>query len=136
MIAVLDVSAAVELLLKRSCAAQVGDVVSQADWVLVPSLYVAELGNVFWKYHQFHDMPLGECERAIEVGLALPDTFGDDRELQREAFAMACRCEHSVYDMLYLVLARRHAACLVTMDKRLKRLAEAHDVLTNSPRST
>jgi predicted nucleic acid-binding protein len=65
MIAVLDVSAAVELLLKRSYTTQVGDMVSQADWELVPSLYVAELGNVFWKYHQFHDMPLDECARSI-----------------------------------------------------------------------
>jgi predicted nucleic acid-binding protein len=129
MIAVLDVSAAAELLLKRPCAGQVGDIVTRADWVLAPSLYVAELGNVFWKYHQFHDMPLADCEQFVETGLALPDTFTDDRELQREAFAMACRCEHSVYDMLYLVLARRHAAYLLTMDKRLKRLAESHDVL-------
>jgi len=129
MIAVLDVSAAVELLLKRVGAVQVGDMVSRADLVLAPNLYVAELANVFWKYHQLHDMPIEECERSIETGLALPDTFGDDKDLQREAFAMACRCEHSVDDMLYLVLARRHAACLVTMDRRLRRLAEAHDVL-------
>ncbi len=130
MIAVLDVSAAAELILKRSNAVRVGDALSRADWVLVPGLYVAELSNVFWKYHQFHDMPHETCEQAIETGLALPDTFSDDRELQREAFSMACRGTHSVYDMLYLVLARRHAAYLLTMDKGLKRFAEAHDVLT------
>jgi|SaaInlV_200m_DNA_2_1039689.scaffolds.fasta_scaffold130013_1 predicted nucleic acid-binding protein len=130
MIAVLDASAATELLIKGPNATLIGDAVVRAEWVLVPGLYVAELTNVFWKYHQFAKLPYTECEQAIATGLELPDTFSDDRDLHREAFAMACRCTHSVYDMLYLVLARRHAAQLITMDKKLKQLANKHDVTT------
>lgn len=82
-----------------------------------------------WKSHQFHSLSRDFCERAISQGLLLPDTFSDDRELQREAFAMACLCRRPVYDMLYLVLARRHSAYLLTLDKTLTALAQKHDVL-------
>jgi predicted nucleic acid-binding protein len=129
MIVVLDTSAAVEILLQRPEAARLSQELGRAEWVLVPSLYTSELCNVFWKYHQYHSLSRGSCESAIAQGLLLPDTFSDDRELQREAFAMACACQRPVYDMLYLVLARRHSAYLLTLDKTLKALAAKHDVL-------
>jgi predicted nucleic acid-binding protein len=129
MIAVLDVSAAVEILLHRGEATRLSRVVGDAEWVLVPALYTAELVNVFWKYHEFHSLSRDTCEKAISQGLALPDTYCDDRELQREAFAMACLCRRPVYDMLYLVLARRQSARLLTMDRALRALAAKHDVL-------
>jgi predicted nucleic acid-binding protein len=129
VIAVLDVSGAVEIVLRRPECERLGGLVLEAEWVLVPSLYTAELCNVFWKYHEFHGLSRAACERAILQGLALPDTFSDDRELQREAFAMACLCRRPVYDMLYLVLARRHSAHLLTLDGALKALAAQHDVL-------
>ena len=128
MIAVLDVSAAVEILLQRPSAPALGERLAEAEWVLVPSLYTAELCNVFWKYNNLHGLPRELCEQSIAQGLALPDTFADDRQLQLEAFGMSCRCKHAVYDMLYLVLARRHSAQLLTMDRVLKRLAGQHDV--------
>jgi len=129
MILVLDTSAAVEVLLQRPEAARLSQEIGHAEWVLVPSLYTSEICNVFWKYHQFQSLSRDSCERAISQGLLLPDTFSDDRELQREAFTMACLCRRPVYDMLYLVLARRHYAYLLTLDKALKTLAAKHDVL-------
>lgn len=131
MIAVLDVSAAVEILLGRKEAAALRDRVAEAEWVLAPSLFTAELCNVFWKYHEFNSLSRATCENAIARGLTLPDTFTDDRELYREAFAMACLCRRPVYDMLYLVLARRQSAHLLTMDRALKKLAAKHDVLVD-----
>lgn len=128
MMAVLDVSAAVEILLHRPDASRIGKIVTEAEWVWVPALYTAELCNVFWKYHTFQSLSRETCECAVAQGLALPDTFSDDRELQREAFAMACLCRRPVYDMLYLVLARRHSAYLLTQDRALRALARKHDV--------
>jgi predicted nucleic acid-binding protein len=37
--------------------------------------------------------------------------------------ALACHLDHPVYDCLYLALARREAAILLTDDQRLQRLA-------------
>ena len=43
--------------------------------------------------------------------------------LQAEALALACHLDHPVYDCLYLALARREAALLLTADQRLLQLA-------------
>ncbi len=37
--------------------------------------------------------------------------------------ALACHLDHPLYDCLYLALARREAATLLTADQRLQRLA-------------
>ncbi|MEB3297655.1 MAG: hypothetical protein VKL23_08995 [Cyanobacteriota bacterium] len=38
--------------------------------------------------------------------------------------ALACHLNHPVYDCLYLALARREAASLISSDRRLNALAE------------
>ena len=129
MIVVLDVSAAVEILMHGADSARLERTVTEADWIYVPALYTSELVNVVWKYHRFSGLPLARCEKAIAQGLELPDVVCDDRDLQREAFAMACSCRRPAYDMFYLVLARRHAARLLTLDRSLRTLAAKHDVV-------
>ena len=51
------------------------------------------------------------------------DEIEPDRHLQAEALALACHLDHPVYDCLYLTLARREAAQLLTADQRLRQLA-------------
>ena len=53
----------------------------------------------------------------------LVDRVEPDRHLQAEALALACHLDHPVYDCLYLALARREAATLITADRRLQQLA-------------
>ena len=52
---------------------------------------------------------------------ALVDHIEPDRHLQVEA--LACHLDHPVYDCLYLALARREAAVLLTADQKLMALA-------------
>ena len=42
--------------------------------------------------------------------------------LWKMAFSEAVRLNHPVYDMLYFVLARRNAATLFTLDRKLQQL--------------
>jgi len=53
----------------------------------------------------------------------LVDVIEPDRHLQVEALALVCHLDHPVYDCLYLALARREAAVLLTADQRLQQLA-------------
>ncbi|MDF7798835.1 type II toxin-antitoxin system VapC family toxin [Pontiellaceae bacterium B1224] len=125
---VLDTSAAVDLVLHSSEREAEHKLLAEAKWVIAPTLYISEVANVFWKYHAFQNMPMEQAESAMELALELPDSLTDVRELYTEAFAMACRTRHPVYDMLYLVLARRNNALLLTRDRALKALAAKHDV--------
>ena len=123
MIAVIDASAGVELVLRRAAARKIGGVLVEADWVIAPNLYISETANVFWKYRQLADFPRDECERYVRQAMALPDEFFPESDLYVEAFDMACLLGHPVYDMMYLVLARRQGAMLLTLDQKLDRMA-------------
>jgi predicted nucleic acid-binding protein len=119
VILVLDASAAVEIVLHRDSALRLAKLVREADWVIAPTLFIAEVNNVFWKYQKFVDYPYPDCERDIGQAIALPDQYINEIELYREAFKLGCTLDHPIYDMLYVVLARRNSARLLTMDKKL-----------------
>ncbi len=123
MIAVLDASVAIEIVLQRQKAEKFLRSVAEADWVITPNLFIAEVTNVFWKYQKFTDLPFLICEKGIEQAISLPDNFIAEQDLYREAFKLACNLNHSVYDMLYLVVARRNNATLLTLDKKLLQTA-------------
>ncbi len=131
MILILDTSAAIEIVLQRDNSKRFSDHLSNADWVLVPDVFISEIVNVFWKYHQFDDLPLDICERGIENSIAIVDSIIDTKELYKEAFALSCISRHPVYDTLFLVLARRHNGTLLTLDKKLSRLALKHSIKTS-----
>ena len=124
MILVLDTSAAVEVVLQRSLAGVLSDYLGEADWVIAPTLFIPEVTNVFWKYQRLTDLSLWTCEQSLDQAVALPDDFIDEQDFFREAFKLACTLEHSVYDILYLITARRYNGVLLTLDKKLIRNAK------------
>jgi predicted nucleic acid-binding protein len=104
---VLDASAAVRLILSYPSAADLAERVGGAALVLAPELMLTELANTLWK--------LRRADRLNDL---------DPQELQAEALALACHLNHPVYVCLYLALARREAASLISSDRRLNALAE------------
>ena len=103
---VLDASAVVRIIEASPEAALMVQALDAADLVLAPELMLTELANTLWK--------LRRADRLNDL---------DPQELLAEALALACHLNHPVYDCLYLALARREAAVLVTADKRLQQLA-------------
>jgi predicted nucleic acid-binding protein len=126
MTLVLDASAAVAIALATPGAAVFAEPLVQAATVLAPDLFTAEVCNAFWKYRRADLLTMARCEQALEHALALPDLLEASSTLYREAFTLSVRHQHPIYDALYLVLARRNNATLLTLDKRLTTLA--HDL--------
>ena len=124
MILALDASAAAEVVLARPKARFMGKAIEEAEWVLAPDLFVAELSNVLWKCHALAGMEAEECATRTEAGILLVDDFVPSGELWREALAEAAKSGHPVYDLLYLVVARRNGAALATCDRRRRELAK------------
>lgn len=120
---VIDASAAVGVVLALPGAEIFSEPLEQAALVTAPDLYVAEVGNAFWKYRKADLIPMARCEEALEQALNLPDRLEPSSVLHLEAFALACRHRHPFYDALYLVTARRLNAVVLTMDRRLATLA-------------
>lgn len=122
MICVLDASASVEIILKRNKAADLISFIINAEKVIAPSLFYAETGNVFRKYVQGGFF---EQERGLTLyreSIRLVDEFIDIAVLNEEAVSEAMRLNHSVYDVMYMILARRNGAKLLTCDKVLQQL--------------
>jgi len=122
MICVVDSSAAIEIVMKRSGAVALINRIMAADRVIAPTLFHAEAGNVFRKYVQGGFMDKNKGIELYRTAIKIVDEFVDIAVLNEEAVHEAIRLRHSVYDLLYLVLARRNGAELLTCDKRLQSL--------------
>jgi predicted nucleic acid-binding protein len=120
---VLDASAAVRLIMRMDDALWLADRLDGASLVLVPGLFRTEVANALWKYVRAGQLSADDALRRLDEALALGDAEVPDADLLTEALASACRTGHPVYDQLYVILARRHAARLLTRDRRLAELA-------------
>ena len=124
MIAVLDVSAAIEMLLQKEKARKYEEVYQDASWVIAPQLYIAELTNVLWKYQKAKAITHEECLQFVENGINLIDDYSDLNDLWKESLGEGIKNSHSIYDMYYAVLSRRNEAILLTNDKELSSLCK------------
>lgn len=125
---VLDASAVIEVVLARPKTSEFERLLEAADQVLAPDLFVSEVVNTVWKYHQFENMNLNTCDRAIELAFGLLDVLVPCKELYREAFLLARSARQPVYDMFYVALARREDAGFLTTDRALRKEAERQGV--------
>ena len=125
---VLDASAALRVVLDADCSPSLLDSLEAAEAVYAPSLFVVETANALWKYVGAKQASEEEARRLHRDARALVDRFVPDAELFPEALIAAARHKHPVYDVLYVLLARRNGAALATMDKRLAALARRLEV--------
>lgn len=128
MIVILDTSAAAELLLKRGYSDQIKKILSNCNKVITSDLYKAEITNVFWKYVKAGFLSKTEAVTYINLSQALVDEYYDISSFSIECLNEAIRLDHSTYDMLYFILAKRSGGSLLTLDKKLSHLAEKEGI--------
>ena len=119
MTAVLDVSAAIEILLQKEKKELFNATYEKASWVIAPDLYIAEISNVVWEYYKSGLISHSECIQYVEDGIDLIDDYFLSKELWKEALGEGIKNTHSIYDMYYAILARRNDATLITNDSKL-----------------
>ncbi|WP_025323210.1 type II toxin-antitoxin system VapC family toxin [Deferrisoma camini] len=120
---VLDASAAVRLVLGLGGAESIAEVLERAAVVLAPDLFHAEVANALWKYCRGQHIRVEEALAHRETAAALVDREVPTEDLAREALWEASNRSHPVYDLLYLVLARRFGCAVCTADRKLASLA-------------
>jgi predicted nucleic acid-binding protein len=124
MIAVMDVSAAIEIILQKEKKGRFDNKIKDASWVIAPDLYISKLSNVLWKYYKAKVITHTDCIQYVEDGINLIDDFVYGNELWKEALGEGIKNGHPVYDMFYLVLARRNDALLITNDGPLAKMCK------------
>jgi len=130
MIVVLDASAGIEIALSRIDAMKYETIITNASKVISSDLYKAEVANVLWKYHKSGLLNKNEVTQRLHYCTELVDEFIDIDENNEEALNEGIRIDHSIYDLLYLTLARRNGAILLTQDKKLKNIAKENGIDT------
>ena len=121
---VLDCSAAVEMIRDTEKGRAFRMLLLQGEKKIASELFSAEVCNAFWKYVHAGTLSPDDACSYVEKACALVDEFVPIEENAAEAFNEALRHDHSVYDLLYVTLARRNAATLMTADRKLMQLCE------------
>jgi predicted nucleic acid-binding protein len=116
MTGVIDVSGVIEILFQKEKVAKYRLILDQSSYIMVPDLYVSELTNTLWKYYRAKNLSKDECIQYIQDGISYIDKFIDCKEIWQEAFSEGVKNNHSIYDMFYLVTARRNNGILITND--------------------
>jgi predicted nucleic acid-binding protein len=130
MIVVLDSSAAVEIVLKREKGALFKGLLEASGRIITSEFFKVEVANVARKYYKGKYIQKDECLKLLTLSKGLVDEFVSIENDHCEALHEAIRLDYSVYDMLYLILARRHEAVLLTCDGPLNTIAEKEGIRT------
>lgn len=119
MRAVLDASAAANIILRTELAPALIEKLKHSHLVIAPTLFHSEIANTLWKYVRSGDLDKETALTRYAEAIGLVDIFEADEQLAAEALFTAIRYNHAVYDMLYVILARRHGCSILTVDKKL-----------------
>jgi predicted nucleic acid-binding protein len=91
-----------------------------ADEPLVaPDLVLCEVVNAGWRRARQGDIPWVQYREIAAAMRSPPLTLKPLRELLPRAAALAEALSHPIYDCIYIALAEREDATLVTADRRL-----------------
>jgi len=115
---VVDASVAVKLLVDEPDSDAARELAASGEELHAPRLMASEVANALWRKAR-----LGQIERAhAAAALAwLPDMpihWNDDETIGADAVRLALALDHPVYDCMYLALAHRIGATVVTADRR------------------
>ena len=86
-----------------------------------PDLLVAEIGSITWKKCIRGSITPHQAELVLATFRNAPIDLTPTFELARGTLAIGLDLRQSFYDCLYLALAQREQAQLVTADQRLRR---------------
>ena len=115
---VVDASVAVKWLVEEPDSDAAQELAESGEDLHAPRLMASEVANALW-----HKARLGQIERA-DAGAALawapdmPVRWNDDETVSADAVRLALALDHPVYDCMYLALAHRIGATVVTADRR------------------
>ncbi len=116
---VIDASVAVKWFLPESHGEAALRLLDPDHELLAPDLIWAEVTNVLWKRRRRGEIAPATARGILADFRRFPLRIAPAGPMIEQAFAIADQLARSVYDCLYLALARRAQGRLVTADRRL-----------------
>lgn len=125
---VIDASAAVAMAKNSEEGQAMRSLLCKPERIIAPRCFLEEMANVAWKYVAIGDLSEEDAMGLFWEASELVDYYADTESLLTEAIHEAMIHHHSVYDMIYFVLARRNAATLFTLDEKLRAICVSSGV--------
>jgi predicted nucleic acid-binding protein len=94
--------------------------------IAVPDLFWPECGNVFWKAARRGRMSIDSANEALHTLMAQNLLTIPSRDLLQHALGIGHAFGHAIYDCVYVALAIRSNAQLVTADEKLANTLAAY----------
>ena len=125
---VIDANCALEIVLKQRFDLPMRDTITESEEVVVPELYCAEVANALWKNVHSQNFSQEIAVQYYRKAISFVDTFVNTKNSTMSSLRLGCLLDHSIYDMYYLTLADQYDAHLMTLDKRLLKLAKEQGI--------
>jgi predicted nucleic acid-binding protein len=118
---VVDASVALKWVVHEEGSEAADRLLDEPEDLLAPDFLLIEAANVLWKRTVRSEMTPAEADQAFGLLRDGVMVFLPTTPLLESARRLARRLRHPVYDCLYIALAERERAPLVTADSRLVR---------------
>lgn len=118
---VVDASVAAKWFLPEADADKARTLLEGRHSLHAPELLWVEVASVVWKYARKRFLSREEAQQIIGHATGFPVERHPVEPLLQDALTLALEHDRTVYDCLYLALAVRESATLVTEDGRLVR---------------
>ena len=124
---VVDASVAVKWFAEEEDAERASRLASGSEEIHCPHLLASEVGSALWRKVLRGELDLGMARARLASLARMPITWHADEALASDAIRLAFAHDRTVYDSMYLALAYRLNARLVTADLRFANTLAATD---------
>ena len=115
---VVDASVAVKWLVAEDGSDIAREIAASGEDLHVPRLMASEVANALWRKARAGEIARAELAAMLPLVPEMPVRWSADETVCADAVRLALALDHPVYDCVYLALAHRMDAILVTADLR------------------
>ena len=115
---VVDASVAVKWLVEEPGSGAAQEVIAGEVDLHAPRLMASEVANALWRKARLNQMERADVVVALGLVPEMPVRWNDDETVIADAVRLALTLDHPVYDCVYLALAHRIGAVMLTADGR------------------
>ena len=115
---VVDASVAVKWLIAEDGSDAADRLLTNGDDLYAPRLMASEVANALWRKVRMGEIERGQAGALTAAVLEMPVRWSADETVCADAVRLALALDRPVYDCVYLALAHRLGARMVTADER------------------
>lgn len=87
--------------------------------LLAPDLIYPEVGNILWKKERLRELTRSEIQEITEAIVDLPLKIEHSKQLLQAAVEIGIAYGTTIYDALYITLAKVYETKMITADRKL-----------------